>query len=129
MFLIFKILLVTILMFAVGFAFTSAVSVTLPLLPILFVAVVGLLVWTFWPGQTHTPRLGLDLQAQHVDLGRRGGMTLGHVQYQRGHQHRAAHRHALGVGALPRHVHGENHDAVALGASDDALDATPAGAG
>ncbi len=26
------------------------------------VALVGLLVWTFWPGQDHTPRLGLDLQ-------------------------------------------------------------------
>lgn len=29
---------------------------------LLLLAVLVLTVWTFWPGQTHTPRLGLDLQ-------------------------------------------------------------------
>jgi preprotein translocase subunit SecD len=28
----------------------------------LFAVIIGLAVWTFWPGQTSTPRLGLDLQ-------------------------------------------------------------------
>ncbi len=28
----------------------------------LLIIVVGLAVWTFWPGQQHTPKLGLDLQ-------------------------------------------------------------------
>ncbi len=32
-----------------------------PLLALL-VIIVGLAVWAFWPGQTNTPRLGLDLQ-------------------------------------------------------------------
>ena len=29
---------------------------------VLAVVVIGLLVWAFWPGTSHTPRLGLDLQ-------------------------------------------------------------------
>ena len=32
-----------------------------PLLALL-VIIIGLAVWTFWPGQESTPRLGLDLQ-------------------------------------------------------------------
>ncbi len=31
-------------------------------LAVLLSAVIALVVWTFWPGQTNTPRLGLDLQ-------------------------------------------------------------------
>ncbi len=31
-------------------------------LGLLFVVVMGLAVWTFWPGNPHTPKLGLDLQ-------------------------------------------------------------------
>ncbi len=31
-------------------------------LTVLFIVIIGLAVWAFWPGQQNTPRLGLDLQ-------------------------------------------------------------------